>query len=205
MEEIIDYRQHAELVTQMKVDIFVASLVDNLFNRCKSSIKYWEYSALGIVGVFSNLDPYTRVITNGKNGFLASTPEEWYQSLKLLIDNRDLRLSVAQNAYLHYVRQGKMSLHLEELKQLIDTSTVKIKNSLNSSRDYRYAYYRFAEQLCNRSEEKERLIRQLNEDLNSQTQQLDSKNQELYAVYSSKSWRLAQLIAKTYRFLLRQL
>lgn len=203
MEEIIDYRRHAELVTQMKVDIFIAPLVDNLFNRCKSSIKYWEYSALGIVGVYSNLDPYARVITNGKNGFLASTPEEWYQLLKLLIDNRDLRHSIAHDAYLHYVRQGKMSLHLEKWKQIIGTSAVKIKNPLYSSRDYRYAYYRFAEQLCNRSEEKEKLIRQLNEDLNSQTQQLDSKNRELYAIYDSRSWRLAQLLAKTRRFLFR--
>ncbi|MEP0826697.1 MAG: glycosyl transferase, group 1/2 family protein [Anaerolineae bacterium] len=204
MEEVLDYRQHAELVTQMKVEIFIAPLVDNLFNRCKSSIKYWEYSALGVGGVYSNLDPYARVITNRENGLLASTLEEWYHSLKLLIDNQNLRHRVAQNAYMHYIHQGRMSLHLEEWRQIIGTTTVKTNNILNSSRDHRYAYYRFAEQLCSRTEEKEKLIKQLTEDLSSLTQQLDSKNRELYAIYSSKSWRLSQILSKTSRFLLRK-
>lgn len=42
----------------LKCDIGIAPLEDNLFNRCKSNIKMLEYTALGIPGVYSNVTPY---------------------------------------------------------------------------------------------------------------------------------------------------
>lgn len=194
MEEVIDYRDHAKLVTELNVDIFIAPLVDTIFNRCKSSIKYWEYSALGICGVYSYLDPYSRIVKHGENGFLAKNSEDWYQYLKLLIENRDLRNHLAQNAYTNYTLYGKMSLFLDKWEQIVCSSVAK-KIELLKSTDYRYAYYRFAEQLCARSEEKEALITQISE-------ALESKNRELYAIYGSRSWQIVQKIAKLRRILL---
>jgi hypothetical protein len=178
----------------MDVDIFIAPLVDNLFNRCKSSIKYWEYSALGIGGVYSNLDPYARVITNGENGFLASTPEEWYQVLKLLIDNRDLRHNVAQSAYLHYVRQGKMSLHLEEWSQIYSIDKHQ-GNYVERSTPFQQAFYRFAQQLIERSMEGESLMHNQQKYI----EQLERRNRDLDAILNSRSWRLVQWIGKLRR------
>ena len=92
------YKDFAELFQTQFADIFIAPLVDNLFNRCKSSLKYFEYSALGAPGVFSRLDPYADVITHGHDGLLASSLDEWTDCLIQLIENDELRLQLATNA-----------------------------------------------------------------------------------------------------------
>jgi hypothetical protein len=57
---LVSYAQFAAYFSRQECDIWVAPLQDNLFNRCKSSLKFLEYSALGVPGVFSQLDPYER-------------------------------------------------------------------------------------------------------------------------------------------------
>ena len=66
---ILDYAEFANYLVQQKCDIFIAPLLDNLFNRCKSQIKFLEYSVLGVAGVFSRLEPYKSVITDGEMAF----------------------------------------------------------------------------------------------------------------------------------------
>jgi len=79
-------------------DIVIAPLGDNLFNSCKSSIKYLEYGAFGSPGVYSRVQPYSDIITDGEDGFLAATLAEWERYLSNLIESRDLRIRVALNA-----------------------------------------------------------------------------------------------------------
>ena len=93
-----NYRDFAKYFQKQQADIFIAPLVDNLFNRCKSAIKFLEYAALGSPCVFSKLDPYKDVIIDGYNGFLANSDDEWQESLIRLIENKDLRYELALNA-----------------------------------------------------------------------------------------------------------
>ncbi|MCJ7696161.1 MAG: glycoside hydrolase family 99-like domain-containing protein, partial [Anaerolineaceae bacterium] len=92
------YKDFVEDFQNLQADIFVAPLVDHLFNRCKSPIKFLEYSALGIPGVYSHLDPYQEVISHGRNGYLASSQEDWQHYLVMLIEDNELRHSIAKNA-----------------------------------------------------------------------------------------------------------
>lgn len=96
--DVTTYPDFAEMFQRQSADIFIAPLRDSLFNACKSPIKYLEYSALGAPGVFSRIDPYSSVITNGDNGLLASSLSEWAESLNRLIEDPALRLAVARNA-----------------------------------------------------------------------------------------------------------
>lgn len=85
---------------QHRWDIGVAPLVDSVFNRCKSHIKYLDYAALGIAGVFSDLDPYNSVIQHGRNGLLVqNTPTAWYEAIKTLVTDPTLRTGLAKNSY----------------------------------------------------------------------------------------------------------
>lgn len=88
---IPDYAAFAGYVQSQQCDIFIAPLADNLFNTCKSPIKYMEYSAMGVPGVYSRIPPYTHLITHGENGFLAKTGEEWMQGIVNLIENPEIR------------------------------------------------------------------------------------------------------------------
>lgn len=67
-------------------DIGLAPLADNPFNRCKSNIKWLEYSAFGRAGIYSNLEPYSGSVEHGKTGILAGTdPNDWLDALEYLI------------------------------------------------------------------------------------------------------------------------
>ena len=46
-----------------EMDFAVAPLVKNKMNLCKSFIKYLDYSALGLPGIYSNISPYSRYRT----------------------------------------------------------------------------------------------------------------------------------------------
>lgn len=92
------YEDFVNFFQRQQADIFIAPLVDNLFNRCKSEIKFLEYSALGSPTLASNLEPYNSIIKNGQNGFLASNYEEWTEYLIQLIENHDLRYKIALSA-----------------------------------------------------------------------------------------------------------
>jgi processive 1,2-diacylglycerol beta-glucosyltransferase len=92
------YRDFATFFQTQSADILLAPLVDNLFNRCKSPVKFFEYSALGAPGVYSRLETYGEVVTHGKNGLLASSLEEWSESIIQLVENDELRFELASNA-----------------------------------------------------------------------------------------------------------
>lgn len=86
-----DYAAYARRMQSEQLDVAVAPLRDDGFNRCKSAIKYLEYAALGAAGVFSRLPPYTAVVRPGENGLLAGTAEEWLAALTALVDDPGLR------------------------------------------------------------------------------------------------------------------
>jgi glycosyltransferase involved in cell wall biosynthesis len=92
------YKDFASFFQTQWADIFMAPLVDNPFNRCKSPLKFLEYGALGAPGVFSCPGPYEEIVIPGKNGLLASTADEFKACLIRLIENNDLRFRLAVQA-----------------------------------------------------------------------------------------------------------
>lgn len=80
-------------------DLAIAPLEDNYFNRSKSDIKYLDYSALGIPGIYSRVPAYENSIHHLDNGLLIwNTPSEWVKALELLIIDESLRLRLVQKA-----------------------------------------------------------------------------------------------------------
>jgi glycosyltransferase involved in cell wall biosynthesis len=92
-----DYSQFASFARTLSFDVGIAPLVDTPFNRCKSDVKFQEYSALGVPGVFSDLPPY-RHVRHGENGLLATTTSQWADCLNQLLDSTDLRRSMSARA-----------------------------------------------------------------------------------------------------------
>lgn len=80
-------------------DFMIVPLVNNTYNRSKSSIKYLESSSFKIPGAFQNIRQYQEVIKQGENGFLCSTAQEWYDAITKLINDSKLRQNMGEAAY----------------------------------------------------------------------------------------------------------
>jgi glycosyltransferase involved in cell wall biosynthesis len=81
-----------------QADINVAVLHDDIINGCKSELKWFEAATLGIPTVMSSTANYRDVINHGEDGLIATTPDEWYEHLKALVKNPELRFTIAQKA-----------------------------------------------------------------------------------------------------------
>jgi len=94
-----DYESFARALQTTPMDVAVVSLEDNRFNRCKSNIKWLEYSACGIAGVYSDLPPYNSCIRHGQTGLLVGNRvQDWLQAIDALVTNASLRRAIAQQA-----------------------------------------------------------------------------------------------------------
>ena len=93
------YADYARLMRTASIDIGLAPLENNLFNNCKSNIKWLEYSACGIAGVFSDLPPYNRCIEHGETGLLVGpAPEDWINAIDSLISAPEKMLRIGSQA-----------------------------------------------------------------------------------------------------------
>jgi len=79
--------------------IGIAPLEDTFFNRSKSDIKFLDYSALGIAGIYSHVLAYKNTIRHKETGYLTgNTPAEWVEALEQLILDRPMREKIALSA-----------------------------------------------------------------------------------------------------------
>ncbi|MCW1888606.1 MAG: glycosyltransferase [Candidatus Moranbacteria bacterium] len=85
--------------TVASADINVAPLeMDNDFCEAKSELKFFEAGLLGVPTVAVANETYRGAITDGVDGFVAATEDEWYEKLKLLIVDTELRENMRQKA-----------------------------------------------------------------------------------------------------------
>src|SRR6185437_6812883 len=79
------------------IDIACCVVADNVFNRGKTPIKWFESTLAGSACVGSHM-LYGSVITDGHDGLLATTEQEWETQLARLIESPDLRQHLHANA-----------------------------------------------------------------------------------------------------------
>lgn len=82
----------------LNLDIGIAPLLDDEFNTGKSPIKYFEYSANGVPGVYSDTVVYKDTVKHLHTGLLAKTEDDWVKHLRKLIKDENLRNRIARNA-----------------------------------------------------------------------------------------------------------
>ncbi|MCX5846821.1 MAG: tetratricopeptide repeat protein [Deltaproteobacteria bacterium] len=90
-----------------KLDIGIAPLQDNPYNRCRSDVKFLEYASRGVVPVLSSLTPYKASVQQGETGFLYDSPEQLLSILSTLACDAGLRDRISKTAYA-YVKRCRM-------------------------------------------------------------------------------------------------
>jgi len=65
--QTFNYVNFVAYMSEIQADLAIAPLCDNRFNRSKSAIKFFEYTAMGIPGVYADLAPYSSFVRDGYN------------------------------------------------------------------------------------------------------------------------------------------
>lgn len=93
-----DINVYPLFVAGLELDIGICPLEEYSFNRCKSALKWSEYSAFSIPSVCSDLEPY-RVLRPGTDGFLAKDHVEFVDRLEELLDDSAARKRIGAAAF----------------------------------------------------------------------------------------------------------
>lgn len=94
------YQEYKLRLAMIGHDISLAPLQSNVFNDCRSAIKFYEASALKhpAVTLAQNTGPYKREILDNETALLFNDPQEFEDKLSLLIENEKERKRLAANA-----------------------------------------------------------------------------------------------------------
>lgn len=93
------YEKYVSLVKERNWDLALAPFLDDYFWSFKTDNKYREYSALKIPAIYSDVEPYSRVISEGINGFLSKNDITSWKNKILSILKGDFDLeSIAERA-----------------------------------------------------------------------------------------------------------
>lgn len=77
----------------LELDIGLAPLIDSSYNRCKSNLRYLQYSALNIPTVMSPTENQTGCVA-----LYARTNYEWYEAISKLIEDKKYRDELGKQA-----------------------------------------------------------------------------------------------------------
>ena len=87
-------------------DIGLAPLNVDEFSKRKYFNKFIEYTTQGIMGIYTNTEPYTHVVENEVNGLLANNkPEDWLSAIRKAVQDKALRQRYIENA-VEYLREN---------------------------------------------------------------------------------------------------
>jgi len=119
-----DYGAYAARLPRLGLAIGLAPLADTAFNRAKSPIKWMEYAACGLAGVFADLPPYQGVVEQERTGLLVGPdPRDWCQAVERLVRDPALRKRLACQAWEAVSREHLLSAQAALYRQAWQAAT----------------------------------------------------------------------------------
>lgn len=92
--EYVQWNKETELQDLLKMNVGVMPLTDDVWAKGKCGFKALQYLALGIPALVSSVGVNTRIVQEGKNGFLCDTPQQWENAIEKLVLNPDLSVKM---------------------------------------------------------------------------------------------------------------
>jgi len=85
----VAYEKYRDKLSELNLDIGIAPLTDSRFNRSKSCLKFYEYSAVGTVTLASKVIPYTLEMDD--SDLVKNRHDKWLSKLRKLIVDAEFR------------------------------------------------------------------------------------------------------------------
>jgi glycosyltransferase involved in cell wall biosynthesis len=70
-------KHYEQVLSLINPDIAIIPLINNQFNKCKSSIKYLEMSMVGAASITSDVCPYSSIIDDNFDGIIVKNSGDW--------------------------------------------------------------------------------------------------------------------------------
>lgn len=140
------YERYQQVVIEGCFSVGLAPVLDTEFYRCKYYNKFIEYTTMGAVGIYSNLEPYTQVVKHGENGFLCgNTSEDWYRAILEVLTKRAVADKCARQAVELLKREftyGQVGAQLEsDLPELTTFPAPQVEEKTIGLRNMRLLFY----------------------------------------------------------------
>jgi glycosyltransferase involved in cell wall biosynthesis len=117
------WRAETEVEDVRGLDIGLMPLPDDEWSRGKCGLKALQYMALGIPPVVSPVGTNKEIVQDGVNGFHASTEEEWFDRVSLLLEDEGLRQRLGRAARRTVEEEYSARVHTPRLARLLASST----------------------------------------------------------------------------------
>lgn len=95
--EFMDWKELPKLIRS--IDVNLAPLEESIFNEAKSENKWTEAALVKIPTVASNVGAFKSQIEDKKTGLLCDTEKDWEANLSKLIEDREYREKIGNQAY----------------------------------------------------------------------------------------------------------
>ncbi|SEN62824.1 Glycosyltransferase involved in cell wall bisynthesis [Sphingomonas gellani] len=122
--EVLTWSGAEEVAQMQRLDIGVYPLPNDDWVLGKAGLKVIQYMAFGLPSVSSNIGTAIRQVTEGVDGFLVDTEEQWLDVLERLCRDPDLRRRVGEagrrEAVARYSRQATSAQYLTVLDAAIN-------------------------------------------------------------------------------------
>jgi processive 1,2-diacylglycerol beta-glucosyltransferase len=114
-------KDYLKYVNNLGLDIGIAPLMENDFNRAKSNIRILEYWQNQMAVIASPLDEYSKTIQHGYNGYLSENDEwdSWIEDLLTHPERRDYLARNGINSLANYDISKSAQIYYEILRETI--------------------------------------------------------------------------------------
>lgn len=113
----LNYSQFLQKLYELNWDIGLAPLENTEFNQCKAPTKFIEYAACDIPTIASNVNVYNRFVDSEE--VILAEPSQWYEKIKLSIENSDLRKMLLNNAKARCENEFNLEILEKQVCQVI--------------------------------------------------------------------------------------
>jgi glycosyltransferase involved in cell wall biosynthesis len=101
-------------------DIGLMPLQDDLWSKGKCGLKIIQYLSVGVPVVCTPVGINGEIVKDGRNGFWATSPQEWVDRLATLISNPALRLKMGQEGIETVEKGYSLAVTSEKFLQVLE-------------------------------------------------------------------------------------